>query len=260
MGLLRSIAAAFSLYSRIPMPSFEWKDEDMRFCMCAFPLVGVIEAVLAVLVFELLGYFDIGILFSAAIMTALPVLYTGGIHMDGLLDTYDALCSYGDKDKKLEILKDPHIGGFAVIRTIVYVLIAFGCFGELTERTVSHGADTYIIYAVAGGYIVSRILSAISVIRFRKAKDEGMVSAISESNDRKCFAILIVILITVIAAGALLLGRYAFVWLAALPVFAYYRYRSYRDFGGITGDLAGWFLQLCELAFLITATVFSIFW
>ena len=98
------------------------------------------------------------------------------------------------------------------------------------------------------------------MIRFRKAKDEGMVSAISGSNDRKCFAVLIVILITVIAVGALLLGRYAFVWLSALPVFAYYRYRSYRDFGGITGDLAGWFLQLCELAFLITATIFSIFW
>ena len=30
-------------------------------------------------------------------------------------------------------------------------------------------------------------------------------------------------------------------------VFLYYRLTAYKKFGGITGDLAGWFLQLCEL-------------
>lgn len=259
MRLLKSIAVAFSLYSRIPMPSFEWKDEDMKFCMCAFPLVGVIQAVLAAGVFEMLRYFDIGILLSAAVMTALPILFTGGIHMDGLLDTYDALCSYGDKDKKLEILKDPHIGGFAVIRTIVYVLLTFGCFCELTERTFIYGADTYIIYTAVGGYIVSRILSAISVIRFKKAKDEGMVSEISINTDKKCFSVLIVILIAVTALAVFFFGKYVLMWLAVVPVFVYYRYMAYKEFGGVTGDLAGWFLQLCELAILILATVFSIF-
>ena len=52
---------------------------------------------------------------------AIILLVTGGIHMDGYMDTMDALHSYGNREKKLEILKDSHIGAFAVIMTVLYV-------------------------------------------------------------------------------------------------------------------------------------------
>ena len=40
MNALRSIAMAFCMFSRIPMPVVEWKEENMRYLLCAFPLVG----------------------------------------------------------------------------------------------------------------------------------------------------------------------------------------------------------------------------
>lgn len=258
MGVLKSIAMAFSLYSRIPMPSIRFRDEDMKYCMCAFPLVGVVQSVIAVMVYKLLVSFGCGIVMTAGILTALPIVFTGGIHMDGLLDTYDALCSYGDKDKKLAILKDPHVGGFAVIHAIVHVLLTFACWNELIEKVTEKGADERIINVCFAGYVLSRILSAISVAGFRKAKSDGMVSDISKAQDRKSIAILIVMLAILLVPAVILFSEYTAMLLIAAPVFVYYRYRSYKEFGGVTGDLAGWFLQNCELVILICAASISV--
>ena len=43
----KSIAIAFSMYSKIPMPQFEWKEEDMRYSMCFFPFVGIVIGLLS---------------------------------------------------------------------------------------------------------------------------------------------------------------------------------------------------------------------
>ena len=61
------------------------------------------------------------------------LLITGGIHIDGYMDTMDAVHSYGDREKKLEILKDSHIGAFAVIMLVTYVLAAAGAFSYILK-------------------------------------------------------------------------------------------------------------------------------
>mgnify|MGYP000637783259 CR=1 FL=1 len=39
---MRAAIIAFSMYSRIPMPMFEWKEEDMKYAMCFFPAIGAV--------------------------------------------------------------------------------------------------------------------------------------------------------------------------------------------------------------------------
>lgn len=91
--------------------------------MCAFPLIGaVIGAAWCVC-----GAMPLPGLAKAAGFALIPVWITGGIHLDGYADTCDALSSYGDREKKLEILKDPHCGAFAVIRLCSYFLAYFAC-------------------------------------------------------------------------------------------------------------------------------------
>ncbi len=63
--------------------------------------------------------------------TCIPILVTGGIHLDGLLDTVDAKSSYGDRKKKLAILADPHVGAFAIIGGSVYLLLYAACLIQL---------------------------------------------------------------------------------------------------------------------------------
>ena len=121
MIVLQTIAVAFAMFSAIPVPQFEWNEKNMRYAMCAFPLIGlVIGAAWCVC-----GALPLPGLARAAGFALVPVWVTGGIHLDGYADTCDALSSYGDREKKLEILKDPHCGAFAVIRLCSYFLAYF---------------------------------------------------------------------------------------------------------------------------------------
>ena len=130
--------------------------------MCFFPLVGVVTGILEVILGNaLLVYTSCGTLFFAGVMTLLPVLVNGGIHMDGFLDTMDALNSYGSREKKLEILKDSRTGAFAVIGFGLYLVASLALWSE---------AKTEMLPVIGAGYVMSRSLSGFSVMVFPSAK------------------------------------------------------------------------------------------
>ena len=106
MDLLGSFVIAFSMYSRIPMPQVEWSEKRMKYAMCFFPAVGVAVALglwAAVWVCSRLECQWLGKLLPPAI----AVLVTGGIHMDGFLDTVDALSSHQSREKSWKSSKIP---------------------------------------------------------------------------------------------------------------------------------------------------------
>ena len=87
--VLRSAAMAFLMFSVIPMPRVEWKKENMRYMLCCLPLVGAVIAG-ALYVWMLLSReLGFGRVLYAAGLTLLPVLLSGGIHLDGFCDTAD---------------------------------------------------------------------------------------------------------------------------------------------------------------------------
>ena len=122
--IAKAIGVAFSMYSKIPMPHFVWASEDMRYHLLFFPWIGAVIGGLEIAWYHLAGYLGVGKILSVALAVFLPLFVTGGFHMDGFMDTKDALSSYQGKEKKLEILKDPHIGAFAVIHLLSYLLLA----------------------------------------------------------------------------------------------------------------------------------------
>ena len=67
---------------------------------------------------------------------AVPLLVTGGIHLDGFMDTTDARSSYGDMEKKLAILKDSHVGAFAVIGCSFYLILSAGAWSEIDANGI----------------------------------------------------------------------------------------------------------------------------
>lgn len=240
MRIIKSFFIAFSMYSKIPMPQFQWKDEDMRYALCFFPWVGAVIGVLWYLWQWLCDRFTVGTLCYAAVGAAIPLLVTGGFHVDGFLDTCDALHSYQSRERKLEILKDSHIGAFAVIMLALYGLIFLGGFSEITECRA---------LTVAGaGCFLSRVLSGIAVVGFPSAKQEGTLYLFADKAHKKVVktalygqGILCIgfMLWTSFAVGGIAVA-------AALLTFGYYYWRSKKEFGGITGDTAGYFVTLCE--------------
>ena len=255
-SLLKSAAIAIAMYSRIPMPVFEWQEEDMRLAIAFFPVVGVITGA-AVMGWTALGrYLGVPAAALALMAAVLPILITGGIHVDGFMDTSDALSSYRPREKRLEILKDSHIGAFAVIALMV--LSAFYLAGALTlmNSVTAEGliALMPVLLVWALGFCLSRSLSALSVASFRCARHEGTLYAFGAPAHQKMTRG--VILGEVILFAGLMIAADPAAGLTAagisVLVFFYYRYRSYRDFGGVTGDLAGWFLCLCETGQLLS--------
>ena len=111
--LLASCAIAFSTYSRIPMPQVEWNKKNMRFTLFFFPLVGAAVGAAFWAADRLCGLLELGPLLRAALLTAVPIAVTGGIHLDGYCDTVDALASHASRERKLAILKDSSAGAFA---------------------------------------------------------------------------------------------------------------------------------------------------
>lgn len=242
--MLDSLFMAFSMYSRIPVPRTQWSEAGMRYVLCFFPMVGaVIGAVMAGFCF-LARKAGLGEVAFSCVGTALPLLLTGGIHMDGFLDVTDARSSCQPWERKLEILKDPHTGAFAMIGGGVYLLLYSSALSELGEGAVP---------AIAGIFVMERALSGWSVVSFPKAKRDGLVSTFADGADKKAVQVFMAVWGLMAAgfmigtggaaAGALAVGM-------AFLVFGWYYRMSVKEFGGTTGDLAGYFLQLCELGML----------
>ena len=243
MIVLQTIAVAFAMFSAIPVPQFEWNEKNMRYAMCAFPLIGVVIGA----AWCVCGALPLPGFAKAAGFALIPVWITGGIHLDGYADTCDALSSYGGREKKLEILKDPHCGAFAVIRLCSYFVAYFGLCGSV-QFTPRVG----LCWTLA--LVLERALSGFAVAAFPLAKDTGLAHTFATAADRQtvrrflCGAsALLVLALTVLGGGALAA--------AALLAMSRYYFVAKKQFGGITGDLAGWFLQRAELWMLAALAV-----
>ena len=235
MTVLQTIAVAFAMFSALPVPQFEWNEKNMRYAMCAFPLIGLVCGGL----WCLCGVLPLPELARAAAFCLVPVAVTGGIHLDGYADTSDALSSYGDREKKLEILKDSHCGAFAVIRLCCYFVAYFGLCGSVRFTPRAGLCWTLAL-------VLERALSGFAVAAFPLAKNTGLAHTFATAADRTTVRGVLMALAALLSAALLALGGWALV-LAAFLVFARYHVVSDKQFGGITGDLAGWFLQKAEL-------------
>ena len=80
MKILRTVGMAFALYSRIPVPRLDWESESRKYTLYAFPLVGIAVGVCELLWLWLAQALDIHTVLAGAVLTALPIWVTGGIH------------------------------------------------------------------------------------------------------------------------------------------------------------------------------------
>ncbi|MDD5953003.1 MAG: adenosylcobinamide-GDP ribazoletransferase [Oscillospiraceae bacterium] len=250
---LKSFLIAFSLYSKIPMPQFPWKDEDMRYTLCFFPLVGVVIGGCVFLWWMLCETFALPTLCCTAIGAAIPLLVTGGFHVDGFLDTMDAFRSYQPREKKLEILQDSHIGAFAVISFAIYGLLYLGAFSLLEHSR--------LVGIVCLSFCLARCLSGIAVVSFPAAKKKGLLFLFASRSHRRIVRWSLYLQGAGCVVGMVLLSPLcgAAATVAALLSFLYYYYRTKKELGGITGDTAGYFVLLCEESVLLATGAMELF-
>lgn len=244
MRWIRAVILTFSTYTRIPMPQVKWDDDAAKLAIAFLPLAGVLVGATLWVWSILCGVLGFSPVLFAAIATILPIFITGGIHMDGYCDTADALMSWQNKERRLEILKDPHVGAFALIRYGVYILVCFGLFHEL-----------YLLGSLSGiGFLypLSRVFAAWSALTMPNARKEGMLAAFTEKADRRKTSATLVLLTVLVLAGWLYFtfpgGLIGFA--LCLTATIWYRRMAMKNFGGVTGDTTGFYLQTTELVLL----------
>jgi adenosylcobinamide-GDP ribazoletransferase len=232
------------------MPLSGLTEKDFRYTLCFFPIVGAVIALLEWCVWKICDFAELNSIFRICVMCEVPIIVTGGIHLDGFCDTSDALSSYQPTEKKLEILKDPHIGAFGVIRLIALTLLYIAAVSQIEN-----------VYLFGLTFVFSRITSAFSVVTLKPAKKTGMGVAEKKSSNKYAVYIsgaiwiLICIFIAYLLAG--LSGIITALCMAAACVIMYivYTKKVYHNFGGFTGDTSGWLLCVleCLLAYVCVA-------
>lgn len=243
--IINGFIIAISAYSKIPMPKVEWNRRNMKYALCFFPVIGLIIGALFYGWSEICYICGFNQTFFALVGAVIPIIITGGIHMDGFMDTADALHSYEKKEKKLEILKDPRIGAFAVIAAICYFLLYVAGLTLIWKKKQ--------LLLLGLGFIISRTLSGMSMVWFPTAKKDGTAYTFSSAAHKPTIRVVLVTLLALCFISAVMIDPIigAVMALAAMWVWTYYYYMSKKQFGGITGDLAGYFLCLCELSSIL---------
>ena len=255
MWILETAAVALGLYSALPVPPFDWNRKNMRYALAAFPLVGVLLALACWGWSALCTALTLPALLRGAGFCVLPALITGGIHLDGYCDTSDALASHAAPEKKREILHDPHCGAFACIRLCMYFIMYFAlcCVWTPTPRGLC---------CLGLGFVLSRALSGAMLTVLPVAPGSSLARIFSEAADRRRVRGILAVTAGLCLIGTVLTGGWRMFAAAAcvsLAVTLRCGRTAIRQFGGISGDLAGWFLVKLEF-WLLAAIVAVQFW
>lgn len=268
MTWFRSLCIAVSMYSRIPVPYGNWDKKEMKYSIGLFPIVGVVIGVVTwvwlwgMCRITTASMTDIPktvlLLVTTLIAAVLPALVTGGIHVDGFMDTSDAFHSWENRDKKLQILSDPHIGAFSVISLLVLAAVWVSAVAVIVG---SGDGRSFGVFSIE--YVLARALSGLAAVLFMNARGEGTLWAFTDFGEeaRRTNLMLLCAIGLAAAIGMVLLkpaGGCAAVVVSVLVLVSYKR-RAYKEFGGITGDLEGWFLCRCEVAAACALAVVSLF-
>ena len=229
------------MFSRIPMPRTDWSGESQRYLFCFFPWVGLVIGALEIAFFHVSSRLCLNRFFTGMVFTMIPVLVTGGIHLDGLMDTSDAISAWADREKRLSIMKDSHAGGFAVIACCCWFAVMIGSASQFSGEWAS-------VVVSALSFVQARCLSAVGVLMIPGANPKGTAASFAVQAERKKVLAVLSVYLCLLLAGNLLTApcKGAAVFCLQFIVFFMYRKMALKYFGGTTGDVAGFFLCVCE--------------
>lgn len=231
---------ALQFLTRLPvrlaaMPS----PQQMGRSLLWYPLVGLLLGLLLLGVHGLLG--TAPALLQAALLLALWVGLSGGLHLDGLADSVDAWAGgFGDRERTLAIMKDPRSGPMAVVALVLLLLLKFAALVVLLES----GAVLALLLAPW----LARALLPLLWLSTPYVRPGGLGQALAEHLPRRELPWVLAVhgvallLCSWSALLALLVAAALFVWLRRLML---------QRLGGTTGDTAGALLELAECAVLL---------
>lgn len=225
-----------SMFCAIPCLSRVW-DEEARDKMLLFlPVVGLEIGAIWALLAWLCRYLALPALVSGVVLGAYPFVVTGFIHLDGFMDVTDAVRSCRDLARRREILKDSHVGSFAVIGIVLLALCQAALFASAKAA-----ASLWTLVLLPA---VSRCGSALAVTTLRPMSTSQYAA---QKKPRSHIIVLCIQLAVYLAAGFLAGWKTGLALCGCLAGYALALRKAYRSLDGMNGDISGYALTLSEL-------------
>lgn len=229
---------AWQFFSAVPIKKqLDMNAKSVTWMYGFLPIVGLlIGSIISSGVFILSRYSELSeLLLSILIVIGLIVL-TGGLHLDGWIDMSDAFFSYGEKQKRLEILDDPRTGAFGVISVFCLLVLKIGVIYEM----LLHGQVGIVPFLIFIPFI-ARMGMLLYFVTMQPAKEKGLAAYFKGIVIQNKLAVLIGVQSLLAFISWFYIGVFSLFILVVVMLFAVAIYRNWskKHFGGVTGDLLG---------------------
>ena len=236
---MRNFFCAFamcqSMFCAIPFPCHVWEEKARSKMLLFLPLIGLEIGAIWAAAGWLCRWLGLNPLVTGLVLTVVPFLLTGFIHLDGFMDVTDAVGSCRDLDKRRAILKDSHVGSFAVIGCILLMLSQFALCASLD-------VNLWVLILIPA---ISRCCSAIAVSTL------PTMSTSQYSGQKKNIGNLVFLwslLALLLILGFVCFGKLGFGCVGCAVGHALALRKGYRSLQGMNGDISGYSLTIGELA------------
>ncbi|MDQ0338337.1 adenosylcobinamide-GDP ribazoletransferase [Caldalkalibacillus uzonensis] len=237
------VAIAFQFLTTLPLPFRpEWQPETLSWALRAYPLVGMVLGVfLGSLVFLLAPFVPVWML-TLVVLSAWIIL-TGGLHLDGWMDVADAVGSRAPLEKKIAIMKDPHVGSFGIISLVLLLMWKAVFLFAIVEVMLKQEQTALLMLILVGVLGISRWGVLVCLGWLRPFRQEGLAWVWHRSLGKRDLAWGgFPLALTIVLEPWLIL-----LYVNHLLFLLVWMRWSQAQFGGINGDLLGAAIEGGEL-------------
>jgi len=248
---MKSLIFAIQALTRINIKQIPWDEGAFGRATAFFPLVGLFLGCSYLLAALFLINYTSSYLIASLLLIA-HIILTGALHLDGLLDTIDAVFSHRSPERMLEIMKDSRVGSNAVVGAISIFLLRFTITAEIVQK------EQLLLLVLAP--LLARFNQVFVIYFFPYIRPQGLGSLFKIYTGKRELAIAA---LTTLASILLIsfMGLNLSVWIVLFitTLFAcYWGSRFTRLFHGLTGDLYGALSELTELLVLLAGYIITL--
>lgn len=239
---MRAVQAAFAFLTTFPVPTAALTADDFARAARWFPLVGlVLGGMLAGMAWLLAP--RVPPLLGAALVLTAWIAATGALHHDGFADCADALLAPVPPERRLVILRDTHVGAFALVAVPLVLLLAWSAIAALW-------ASPWLPHVLLAAPFCGRWVMLWAQLHWRYVRPQGMGRLVAPRRSDRVWVIAWGLVLLLLGRVVLLVGVLVFGlghWLAGRM--------AARLGGGLTGDTYGALNVLVETATLVLAAL-----
>lgn len=238
---MKSFVCALSFLTPIPVSTQKLEKTEFSKSLAWFSLVGLLQGILVCAVFFGLSKV-IGNMVVSVLTVAFWAFVTSGMHLDGLADCFDGFFAVAQREKRLEIMKDPRIGTFGFLGLIFVILAKISLINSIVFENI--WSLTPILLAM----VFARSAS-LALVFFKNARNQGLGFGITDEKSWLYFLFNLLVPVGLC---------FYFGWHAVIAfgvsfvVSALVGWLSMSKIGGVTGDVFGMAIEMSEIAVLLT--------